>query len=166
MDMTPPPVVSEAVAASPARAAPGNPPIVQPVRDAQGGAVSDNPRSFYTGWLLDAQDRARLLERFPPRYAEVVAHHVTHTFGDRQAQLPTETSGEIVGIADDGRGVQALVVRIGGTTDRWDGSTYHITWSLAAGRRARESNDILAGKTWTPLAEPIPVKLEPRPFGE
>lgn len=124
-----------------------------------------NPKSFYTGWLVDPADRARLLQRFPPRYGQVVAHHVTHTFGDRQAKLPTETSGEIVGVADDGRGVQALVVRIGGTTDRWDGSTYHITWSLGPGREAKESNDILAGKRWTSLPAPVPVKLEPRAFG-
>jgi hypothetical protein len=43
-----------------------------------------------------------------------------------------------VGEADDGAGVQALVVRIGGTTERPDGAIYHITWSLAEGREARE----------------------------
>jgi hypothetical protein len=124
-----------------------------------------DPRVFYTGWLLPADERERLLARFPPRYAEVVAHHVTQKFGDVEAPPPTETAGEVVGEADDGLGVQALVVRIGGTTDRPDGSTYHITWSLAPGREAYESNRVIARRGFTWLSDPIPVRLEPRPFG-
>jgi len=124
-----------------------------------------DPRRFYTGWLVDAEDRAVLLERFAPRYAEVVAHHVTLKFGDQEARPPHEVAAEIVGVADDGRGVQALVVRIDGTTDRPDGSSYHITWSLAPGREARESNQVIARRGWTWLPRPVPVKLIPKPFG-
>jgi len=54
-------------------------------------------------------------------------------------------------------------VQLDGTTDRPDGSTYHITWSLGAGRKARESNDILREKGWEPLA-PIGISLEPARF--
>jgi len=86
-----------------------------------------DPTAFYTGWLVDPEDREALLVRVPPRYPVVVAHHVTLKFGDRAATLPSETEGEIVGMADDGAGVQALVVRIGGTTGRPGGGTYHIT---------------------------------------
>ena len=124
-----------------------------------------DPRRFYTGWLLHAEDRADLLQRFPPRYAEVVAHHITQKFGEAEARPPSETEGEIVGVADDGQGVEALVVRIAGATDRPDGSTYHITWSLGPGREARESNHVIARRGWTWLAAPIVVRLEPRPFG-
>src|SRR5687767_11907185 len=116
-------------------------------------------KSFYTGWLLDPAQRDELLARFPPRYAEVVAHHVTQKFGERGAKAPTETEGEIVGEADDGKGVQAMVVRIGGTTDRPDGSTYHITWSLGPGRQAKESNDVIARRGFTWLPSPIPIRL-------
>jgi hypothetical protein len=126
--------------------------------------VSD-PLRFYTGWLLDPADREDLLARFPPSYAVVVAHHVTQKFGDRAAVPPSETVGEVVGMADDGAGVQALVVRIGGTTERPDGSTYHITWSLAPGREAKESNAVIARRGFTWLASPIPIRLDPRPFG-
>jgi hypothetical protein len=118
----------------------------------------------FTGWRLNPDDRAALLQRFPPRYANVVADHVTLAFRPAHPKLPTETAGEIVGEADDGAGVQALVVRIGGTTDRPDGSTYHLTWSLAEGRRGRESNDVLRDRGWTPHARPTPVRLEPRLF--
>jgi hypothetical protein len=121
-----------------------------------------DPRSFYVGWLVDPQQRDALLDRFPPRYAQVIAHHVTLKFGDREAQPPGETEAEIVGEADDGVGVQALVVEIGGITARPDGGCFHITWSLAPGREAKESNDVIAARGWRPVA-PTPVRLIPKP---
>jgi hypothetical protein len=118
----------------------------------------------FVGWALDREQRRTLLEHFPPRYPDVVADHVTLKFGDGAAKLPTETSGEIVGQVDDGQGVQALVVRIGGTTDRPDGSTYHITWSLAPGRQAKESNEVIRTFGWAPLPEPVEIVLQPQGY--
>ena len=123
-------------------------------RAGSGGAV--------TGWKLDREQRKELLQQFPPRYAETVADHVTlQTKASDQARLPDEMMGEIVGRADDGKGVEAMVVSIGGATDRPDGSTYHITWSLAEGREAVESNDVIASCGWTALDLPMPVRLRP-----
>ncbi len=117
------------------------------------------------GWKLDRDQRKELLQQFPPRYANVVADHVTlRSRASRGASLPDETLGEIVGRADDGKGVEAMVVSIGGTTDRPDGSTYHITWSLARGRRAKESNDVIRAHGWRPIELPEPVMLEPARF--
>ena len=118
----------------------------------------------FIGWSLDPRERDTLLQRFAPRYPETVADHVTLKFGDAAEQLPTETFGEIVGEADDGQGVQAMVVQIGGTTDRPDGSTYHITWSLAPGRRAKESNNVIRAQGWRRFDIQVPVKLEPRAY--
>lgn len=116
------------------------------------------------GWKLDRDQRKELLQQFPPRYANVVADHVTlRPRASRGAPLPDETLAEIVGRADDGKGVEALVVSLGGTTDRPDGSTYHITWSLADGRRARESNDVLRNG-WEAFDLAMPVKLLPSRF--
>jgi hypothetical protein len=127
-------------------------------------------RRYVTGWTLAEADRARLLLQFTPLFPDVVADHVTLRTGtDGDTPLPSETEGEIVGEIDDGEGVQTLVVRIGGTTSREDGSTYHITWSLdrASGRRAVESNAVLARLGWRALPEPIPLALTPAhfPFG-
>ncbi len=119
-------------------------------------------RSFYTGWLLDERDRTALLARFPPRYPEVVAHHVTLKFGDAEARPPRATKGHVVGQADDGDGVEALIVAIDGTTDRPDGSTFHITWSLGPGREARESNAVISQHGWRRFADPVPVRLKPK----
>src|ERR1043165_5648263 len=104
------------------------------------------------GWELDPAQRRELLQQFPPRYAKVDADHVTlRTRVAEDSALPDEDLGEIVGRVDDGRGLEALVVAIDGTTDRPDGSTYHITWSLEPGREAQQSNDVLAERDWTPL---------------
>ena len=123
------------------------------------------PGDVVIGWKLDRDQRRELLLQFPPRYSEVVADHVTLVSRvARNSDLPNETLCEIVGQADDGRGVEALVVSIGGTTDRPDGSTYHITWSLEKGRRAKESNDVIRERGWTPIELPVPVMLQPARF--
>lgn len=124
-------------------------------------------RRWITGWKLDADERQDLLARFPPIFPDVIADHVTlHTGTHEGTRLPRDTAGEVVGEIDDGAGVQALIVRIAGTTDRSDGSTYHITWSIdrAAGRRPVESNAVIARMGWRPLARPIPIRLTPARF--
>ena len=78
--------------------------------------------------------------------------------------LPPDAEGKVIGSTDDGSSLEVLVVEIDGTKDRQDGSTYHITWSLGPGRRARETNDVLRERGWQRFAQPIPVKLEPGRF--
>lgn len=119
-----------------------------------------------TGWKLSSDDRAILLQRFPPRYEYVIADHVTLRVDASFAMaLPRRPeTARIVGRADDGKGVECLVVELDGTTDRPDGSTYHITWSLGPSRKARESNDVLQDKTWEPLASPLDLTLQPARF--
>jgi hypothetical protein len=117
------------------------------------------------GWNLPPDERELLIERFPPKYENVVANHVTLRTGATPATpLPRKPEARIVGRADDGRSLECLVVELDGTTDRPDGSTYHITWSLGPTRRARESNDVLRDQGWDPLPAPIPVELEPARF--
>lgn len=115
-----------------------------------------------TGWKLDRSERERLLRVHPPCYPQAVADHVTLEVGGKQ--VPAEVRAAIVGHADDGVGVECMVVTIDGTVDRPDGSTYHITWSLAPGRKARESNDVLKEQGWQELDHPIPITLTPGRF--
>jgi hypothetical protein len=118
-----------------------------------------------TGWKLGANEREMLLQRFQPKYENVVADHVTlRTGATPETPLPRKPEARIVGRADDGESLECLVVALDGTTDRPDGSTYHITWSLGPGRKARESNDVLRDRGWEPLASPISVTLEPARF--
>jgi len=118
-----------------------------------------------TGWKLMSDERSALLDRFPPKYENVVADHVTLRVGATpETPLPREVEAEIVGRTDDGDSLECLVVSIDGTPDRPDGSTYHITWSLGPGRSARESNDVLRERGWQPIEKPIPVQLQPARF--
>lgn len=119
-----------------------------------------------TGWKLPEDERELLLRRFPPKYDNVVADHVTlRTGATPQTPLPRKPDyARVIGWADDGQGLECLVVELDGTFDRPDGSTYHITWSLGAGRRARESNDLLMNSGFHPLDAAIPVELEPARF--
>jgi hypothetical protein len=117
------------------------------------------------GWKLPAEERSRLLERFQPKYDNVIADHVTlRTGANSSTSLPSQVQAQIVGRGDDGDSLECLVVELDGSTDRPDGSTYHITWSLGPGRNARESNEVLKQRGWTRLDDPIPVALGPARF--
>jgi hypothetical protein len=118
-----------------------------------------------TGWKLPREERETLLQRFPPRYDNVIADHVTlRTGATAETPLPHKPVARIVGRADDGKSLECLVVELDGTTDRPDGSTYHITWSLGPARRAIESNDVLRNQGWEYLSAPMPIELEPARF--
>jgi hypothetical protein len=118
-----------------------------------------------TGWKLPQIERELLLRRFPPKYEVVVADHVTLRVGaGADTPLPKIVPAQVVGRADDGRSLECLVVELDGTTERPDGSTYHITWSLGSHRKARESNDVLRDQGWEYIDAPIPVSIEPARF--
>lgn len=112
-----------------------------------------------TGWKLTGESRRALLERHPPRYARVVADHVTLKPDSPGEPPPPPRCAAIVGHTDDGAGVEAFVVAIDGGTQRPDGGTWHITWSLGEGREARESNDVIQ-RGWNPC-EAEPIELSP-----
>jgi hypothetical protein len=123
------------------------------------------PGTRVIGWKLAPAEREALLARFRPRYAKTVADHVTlRAHVDEGAALPPPCVAAIVGRSDDGRGVEAMVVQLDGGTGRPDGSTYHITWSLGKGRKAVESNDVIAQSGWKPVEPPQPVTLHPACF--
>lgn len=116
------------------------------------------------GWKIDREQRAKLLERFPPAYPDMVADHVTLAARvGKDRPLPEPARAEIIGRADDGTGVEAFVVAVDGTSDRPGGGRFHITWSLdkAKGRAARESNDVIAERGWSPVEGPFALDLEP-----
>jgi hypothetical protein len=116
------------------------------------------------GWLLSKGDRERLLGLVPPRYAQPVAHHVTlKPDATSEERAPPVREAAVVGVSDDGVGVQALVVELDGRTARPDGGVYHITWSLEPSRRAVESNAVIATHGWAPM-DPMSIDLTPGRF--
>lgn len=115
------------------------------------------------GWKLDDGERDALLAKYPPAYGTVVADHVTlqSDHGAGTPELPPPAHARIIGCADDGAGCQAMVVEVAGTSERPTGGSYHITWSLADGRRARESNDVIAVHGYAPLDDSTKITLAP-----
>ena len=116
-----------------------------------------------TGWKLTEACRAALLTSLVPRYARVIADHVTFKAGvsEATAEQPAPIGQAcIVGRADDDAGVEAYVVTIDASTARPDSGTWHVTWSLAPGREARESNAVIAQAGWTPCP-PLALELVP-----
>lgn len=131
-------------------------------QQAQGRAevAAAHEQTITIGWLVEPGRREELLRLFPPRYETVVAHHVTLASQQPQGTpLPHDREAQVLGHVDDGEGVEALVVAVDGSTGRPDGGTYHITWSLAPGRRAVESNEAIARLGWDPLVAPQPLPL-------
>jgi uncharacterized protein YjbJ (UPF0337 family) len=123
------------------------------------------PGDQVSGWKLDREQRLALIAQFPPKHAFTVADHVTlEPDVAADAPPPPQVHAEIVGRIDDGKGVEAMVVSIDGSTERPDAGTYHITWSLGPGRRASESNEVIARLGWTPLPQGIAVELHPAIF--
>lgn len=132
-------------------------------------------RRGYTGWKVPdiEQWKKRLL--MPCAYQRVLIHHCTHTFGvDESFPLPLKVPAYILGFADDGTGVQCAILEMGGTSQRPDGSVFHITWSIADGRKAVESNEL--AQRWMNdrasldpdlqivYATPEPIDLDPQFF--
>ena len=107
----------------------------------------------------------KLKEKFPPKYPEFVGHHITLKFGvPKNTQTPAEPdSVEVVGYADSGDGLEALVVEVNGNRKRADGRVYHITWSLdrSAGYKPVDSNNLVSNK-YSMIRPPIKISTTPK----
>jgi hypothetical protein len=120
----------------------------------------------YLGYELSHASRTHLLDKFKPKYPKVICEHVTYKFpatvGDDMP--PPVHEAHVVGYAD-GDGIEALVVKINGTTKRAsDGKILHITLSLdPAKKKAVHSNDLLAQNGYTQVT-PVAIELEPKQF--
>lgn len=108
---------------------------------------------MYTAYVLTDESREFLSEKFPPKYSKVIGHHVTVEFGvPDNTELPEDAEVKVIGEADSGDGLQALVVSVNGSAKRPDGGAYHITWSLEEDRyKPVDSNELIAdySKRWT-----------------
>lgn len=113
---------------------------------------------MYTAYVLDEKSREVLLQRFPPKYKDVVGHHITVEFGVSADTLPPQDAKlRVIGHIDNGDGLEALAVLVDGSTVRKDGKTYHITWSLDCDKfKPKDSNMLLESKQFL-LTMPIDI---------
>jgi hypothetical protein len=119
----------------------------------------------FIGWKISPEDCSTLLAKFPPAYEPVATPHCTLALGTHSsAPLPPPAQGLIIARVDNLEGVEAFLVSIDGDTLRPDGGTFHITWSLAAGRKPKESNDVILSAPPSEVFPPVLVDLHPVRF--
>lgn len=95
----------------------------------------------FNGWMLPDTERARVLGTFTPKYSVVKASHVTLAIDDKT--IPADAEIHIVGVADDGAGMEALVCTVNGELNRPDGGIFHLTLSHEPHRSAKEANEVV-----------------------
>lgn len=110
----------------------------------------------YTAFVLSQKSRSEILNRFPPKFPDVIAHHVTENAGVRKEDYytPKPAHVRVIGYACDDS-LEALIVKVNGDRKHRDGRTYHITLSLdkSQGRKPFHSNDVIATNEWSPIDE-------------
>lgn len=127
--------------------------------------VSDvtKTKTGYEAFELTPQARSTLAKLFPPKYPEFIGHHITHMFGvpmSHASSYGDTVDFEVIGYADDGEGLEALVVRPRvSRLSRPDGKIYHITWSLdrSKGMKPMMSNALVA-RGFQPVSPPITIQ--------
>lgn len=114
-------------------------------------SVTTLPDDF-TGYLVDRDVLLRELADREVRPAHPVLHadHVTYAAPDGSRAPEAQAIAVVAVVATDE--LDCAVVTVDGTSDRPDGSTFHITLSTAPGVHGRRSNDVLAATPVTPVA--------------
>lgn len=124
-------------------------------------------REGYIAFELDKKSRRKLMKDYPPKYPDVIANHITHKSRvNKDEKLPKNLKSiEVVGYADDGESIEALVVEVNGKTTRPDGRTYHITWSLdrSKGKTPVHSNQLIMSKGYENVT-PTQIKAKTKLF--
>lgn len=114
-------------------------------------------------FLVDPVDRDKLAERFPPKFPELIGHHITHRFGvrpDPDTAYGTSVSVMLIGYSCNEGGLEAFTVSVNGSTHRPDGKIYHLTWSLdrSKGFKPVDSGDLVRSNS-QPINPPIPLDV-------
>ncbi len=119
--------------------------------------------NMYTAYVLTDAAREKLVEKFPPKYEKFIGHHVTIQFGvPKDTQTPDPANIRVIGRADTGDGLEALVVSVDGSQDRPDGKTYHITWSLDPDKyKPVDSNNLVQNARFS-LSMPVSIETTPQ----
>lgn len=87
---------------------------------------------MYTGYEIEAGSRQKIMDLFPPKYPDVLGHHITEKFGVKNPEEVPEQPERVflVGYIDNGEDVEGFLVEVDGTVNRPSGGKYHLTWSI------------------------------------
>ena len=129
----------------------------------------DIKKSGYSAYQLTPTSRTVLLQKHPPRFEKIIAHHVTYRFPDTTSP-PESTHVHVIGYSSTSevhvlkdKHIECMVVQVLGTEKRLDGRLFHITLSLdPKTTRPVDSNLLLETHGWIPLDSPFDLKVDPR----
>ncbi len=95
---------------------------------------------------LDIGSKKELMKKFPPKYPVAKYDHITIAMGGIGAKQPDPAETvEVVGVADDGNGIEVLIVHVNGSAVRpQDQKPWHITASFDPSKNAPASFDVFA----------------------
>ena len=113
----------------------------------------------YIALNLTEASRQQIWKRFPPKFSEIKADHVTFDFNiDENVELPkiSELSA-FAYICDES--LEALIVSVDGSTQRLN-RIFHITLSRTPQRKSSESNLLALHLNVWKRVEPFPLEFE------
>ena len=117
---------------------------------------------MYLAHVLSKDARKTILDKFPPKFPDVIAHHVTIKIGvSTSEKIPSPAKVTVIGYIKD-ESLEALVVTVNDKKFRPDGKRYHITLSLdrSKGRTPAQSNALILTKVFDTVT-PFEIKTTP-----
>jgi hypothetical protein len=113
----------------------------------------------YVGYFLTDQSRNLLLGKFPPKFEKVFCDHITFATGHSDKNIVPESKNiSVIGYKIDEGGLEVLVVSVGSTTRRPDGSIFHITHSLNPHKFSPKDSNVLLSKGYDRLDRIIRIQ--------
>ena len=104
--------------------------------------------SYYLAFVLDEESRARLLREYPSAYSNIICHHATICYhGVSEAMVEEwQSKKQLCQVMRHycKDGVECFSVMLGDTMIAPDLRRLHLTHSLAEGKKAVQSNGLLA----------------------
>lgn len=111
---------------------------------------------MYTAYEIPRSVFDKIVEVFPPKYPDTIGHHVTVEFGvSAETPIPEDAEIKLIRhlyyVIGSSKDVECFIVSVNDSTERPDGGTYHLTWSIdrSTGANPVDSNELvyLATKT-------------------
>lgn len=113
---------------------------------------------LYVALNLTEASRQQIWARFPPKFQEIKADHVTYDFGvDADVELPEISDVSAFAYVCD-ESLEALIVSVNGSTQRLN-RIFHITLSRAEDRQSSESNRLALHTNKWRLVEPFKIDV-------
>ncbi len=99
----------------------------------------------YIAFMIDKDDRDRLLNKFNPKYKNITCDHITHQYpaGDDNLLPDSPVEIEILGYHDNGS-IEYLIVKANGKIYQKESTNhYHITISFNENSKPKDSNAVI-----------------------